>query len=301
MKLGFSSLACPEWDLETIISQAAAMGYSGVELHGVRGESHLPVVPALARGPEAVAARFAEASVELVCLTTDNRLETPDRRRLEAEKAQVRAVLELAGRLRCPNVCVTCGSQPRGETKETTLVRIADALRELAPTAAENGTTLLLENGGDFNSTRDLWFLIDIVNHPSVRCCWNAGNSRLAGERPTITVPRIGRMIELVHMVDLRVAPDGRVEGYALPGEGGLDVERALDLLRGVLYGGYVVFSWPKSRVAALAPPEEALPAALASMKAMLERLANVKELSAYKGDKNAPRYGPAPHGAVKS
>ena len=30
MKIGFSSQACPDWDLETIVAKASAMGFDGV-------------------------------------------------------------------------------------------------------------------------------------------------------------------------------------------------------------------------------------------------------------------------------
>ena len=45
MKLGFSSLVCPGWSLESIVTNAAAMGFDGVELRGIRGELELPLVP----------------------------------------------------------------------------------------------------------------------------------------------------------------------------------------------------------------------------------------------------------------
>ena len=68
MKIGFSSLACPKWNLETIVANAAKFGFQGVELRGLCGELQLPLVPELARDPEAVCRLFADNHVELVCL-----------------------------------------------------------------------------------------------------------------------------------------------------------------------------------------------------------------------------------------
>ncbi len=68
MKIGFSSLVCPNWDLPTIIDQAAALGFHGFELRGLQGELHLPLSPQLARNPGQVAAMCKEKNVELVCL-----------------------------------------------------------------------------------------------------------------------------------------------------------------------------------------------------------------------------------------
>ncbi|HOB76800.1 MAG TPA: sugar phosphate isomerase/epimerase family protein [Phycisphaerae bacterium] len=296
MKLGFSSQGCPDWDLDTLIAQAAAMGYQGIELYGLQGERHLPAVPALRQDPKAVGSRFRDAGVELVCLATGNTFHWPDRRRLEENKQQVREFIELAGELGCRYVRVLAGELPRHEDRTTTLLRIADALRELGGIAAGHGTTILLENHGDFAGSRDLWFVLDMVSHPAVRACWHPCHAQVAGDRPSLAIPRLGRRIALAHIVDGRFTTNGAFETYVLPGEGQVDLELTLTLLRGVGYEGYLIFDWPRQRVASLAGPEQALPAALAQMKALLEKLESVKELSAYKGDKNAPRYSkPSP------
>ncbi len=291
MKFGFSSVGCPDWDLDTIIGQAAAMGYQGVELRGLQGEMHLPASPALASNPAAVVERFSNAGVELVCLATGNCFHWKDARKLAEHKAQVREFLELAGELGCPYVRVFGDEVPRYEQKQATLVRIADALRELAPAAAACHTTIVLENHGDFAGSRDLWFILDAVSHPAVRCCWHPCHAKVAGERMTLSVPRLGRMIALTHIVDGRFNEDGALETYVIPGEGDADLERFLDLLRGIAYSGYLIFDWPKLWVTSLADPDKSLPAALAKMKGMLDKLTAVKELTAYKGDKNVPKF----------
>ena len=38
MKLAFTTLGCPDWDLDTIISKAAEFGFDGVDFRGCRGE-----------------------------------------------------------------------------------------------------------------------------------------------------------------------------------------------------------------------------------------------------------------------
>jgi len=38
VKLAFTTLGCPDWDLDTIISKAAEFGFDGVDFRGCRGE-----------------------------------------------------------------------------------------------------------------------------------------------------------------------------------------------------------------------------------------------------------------------
>lgn len=291
MKFGFSSLGCPEWDLDTIITQAAALGYDGIELRGLQGEMHLPTSPAMRRDLKGVRARLEEARVELTCLGTGNCFHWREAKRLAAEKSQVREFIELAAELNCPYVRVFGDEVPRYEDKNAALMRIAGALRDLAPVAAAHKVTLLLENHGDFANSRDLWLILDTVNHPAVSGCWNPCHAKAAGDRPTLAIPRLGRKISLAHIVDGRFTPEGALELYALPGDGDVDMGLVFDLLRGIAFDGYLMFEWPKLWVASLAAPEQALPAAISKMKALLAELTAVKELTAYKGDKNAPRY----------
>lgn len=295
MKLGFSSLGCPEWDLDTIITQAAALGYSGVELRGLQGEMHLPALPVLRKDPAAVARRFRDAGVEPVCLATGNCFHWQDRRKIAENKQQVREFIELAGELGASFVRVFGDEVPRYEHRNATMLRVADALRDLAGVAAAHRTIILLENHGDFTGSRDLWFILDTVNHPAVRACWHPCHAQVAGDRPSLAIPRLGRRIALTHVVDGRFTPGGVLEGYALPGDGTVDLDLTIDLLRGIGYDGYLVFEWPKLWMASLAAPEQALPAAIARLNALLSRLESAKELTAYKGDKNAPRYAKPP------
>ena len=66
MKIGFSSLVCPDWDLDTIIAKASEMGFDGVEIRGLRGEAHLPSVSELADDPDLVRRKFQDRNVELI-------------------------------------------------------------------------------------------------------------------------------------------------------------------------------------------------------------------------------------------
>ncbi len=288
MKYGFSSLGCPDWDLDTIISQASSMGYDGVSLRGLQGELHLPNCPALAGNPQGVARRFEEAGVKLVCLESGNCFHWKEKKKLAEHKAQTREFIELASALECPFVRVYGDEIPRYDVRESTLVRVAEALSELAPFASSRNVTLLLENHGDFTGSRDLWFTLDTVNHPAVQAAWHPCHALAVGERHSLSVPRLGTKIALVHVVDGKFSDDGALESYALPGEGSVDFERFIDILRGIAYRGYLMFHWPKLWNASLAEPESALPAALANMKSTLSELEQTKVLTAYKGDKNA-------------
>lgn len=302
MKFGFSSSVCPQWDLETLIARAAALGYGGVELCGLLGEMHLPASSALAGNGEAVAAKFGEAGVELVCLAAESDFAAKDRRRIARETARVREVIELAGRLGCPFVRVLGGDLPRYDSRKHALIRVADVLADLAPVAAHHGTTLVLENRGAVAGSRDVWSVLETVDHPALRGGWNPCEAQAAGERPGLAVPRLGTRIALTHLADATFTEDGRLDRSAPPGGGSMDFELFLDRLRGVGYAGYLMIDRPIHRSAEWADPEQSLPAALAYLQGLAEKLASIKPLTAYKGDKRAVKFAsPAPSPAASA
>lgn len=289
MKIGFSSLSCPAWNLETIMTQAAAMGFAGVELRGLGGELHLPLCPELSSHPEAVKRRLEEQHVELVCLGSSATLSTQDKRELAKQKGIIEEYLELAATLGCPYVRVFPGQAERFDTSRAALSRITDALLSLIPIASRLGVTILVENNGDFAGSADLWFLMDAVAHPSVQCCWNQCNAMTLRERPTISIPRLRSKIALAHLCDAKVDAAGVLGGYVPLGSGDVEVRQQIDLYKGVMFPGYLMFEWPKLWVPSLPAPEAALPQVAAFLKEAIE--AKQPILSAYKGDKNAPKF----------
>ena len=288
MKIGFTSRVCPEWDLATIVSRAAEFGYDGVELGAVQGEVHLPAVKALTESPEAVKELFSRHNVELAALGTGETLDSWNDHEVSASRARVLEVIELAGRLACPYVRVPIGSVPKGDNRYRALSRIGSMFTMLASAAARHGVTLLIENGGDFVGSDDMWFVVDHVGHPAVAACWNPCPAMTRTERPTTSIPRLGRYLRAARICDGVFDVQGRFGGYRLPGTGDVELPRMLDLLRGLLFRGYLFFDWPKAAVPDLPVAETVLPRVHGQVRTWIDTRAEV--LAAYKGDKKAVR-----------
>jgi sugar phosphate isomerase/epimerase len=294
MKLAFSTVGCPTWDLPTVAAKAKELGYDGVELRGLTGRMYLPLCPELAGDPAATRGLFEEHGVELVCLSSSAAFHFRDRQVVEENKAEARDYIELAGRLGCPYVRVFGAEIPRRrffgyEPREVVILRIAAALHDLSPFALEHRVTLLIENSGDFVDSKAVWFLADAVNTPAVQVCWAPFAAMTRGEPPSISIPRLGRKIHLLHLCDGKFDGNGSVESIVPPGKGDLDVPRVIELLKGIAYDGYVVFDWPKLWDSTLAEPDKVFPEAQKYLRDLLDR--KPVPLTAYKGDKNAPRF----------
>lgn len=308
MKLAFSSVACPEWDLATMVTRARELGYQGIELRGLQGQMHLPLAPQLAADPQKVGRLIRDTGVELVCLSTSAAFHMRDPKLVAEKMAEVREYVELAGKLGCPFVRVFGSEIPKlkipflgYERREAVMARIAAALRELAAHAARHRVVLLLENSGDFTDSASMWYLVDAVDSPALKCLWNPLNALIRRERPTISIPRLGGRIGMVHLCDGKFTAPGLpaskggnaikagFEGYTLPGQGSVEIPRLIQLLKGIAFRGYLCIDWPRLWNPALAPADQALAAYADYLKPMLDE--KPVELTAYKGDKFGPKF----------
>ncbi len=294
MKLAFNSIANVGWDLATVVMKAKEYGYQGIELRGVSGQMNLPLASELSASPAKIAGLIRDTGVELICLSSGASFHMAGSGEVAENLATAREYIELAGRLRCPMVRVFAGEIPKGkffyERRETVLGRIVDALRTLVPIAAEHGVTVVVENGGDFTDSASLWYIIDAVDSPLVQCCWSPFAARTRLERPTTSIPRLGSKIAMVHVCDGKFAANGGLDSYAVPGQGDMELQRLVQLLKGIAYQGYLVVDWPKLWVPSLADADKVLPAAAKFLQPLINEKPIV--MTAYKGDKNAPRQG---------
>ena len=115
-------------------------------------------------------------------------------------------------------------------------------------------------------------------------------------ERPTVSIPRLVGKIGFVHVCDAAFSEQGVLREYKPLGQGDAEVARQIELLKGLLYDGYLVFEWPKTLVDTLPEPQVALPKALEFLRERLD--AEEAVLSAYKGDKRPVKMASLPAGA---
>ena len=88
----------------------------------------------------------------------------------------------------------------------------------------------------------------------------------------------------MVHVCDGAFDEQGRFGGHRLPAGGDVELQRMVDLLRGILYDGYLMFDWPWVTTSDLPALEQALPKVQATLREWIEAESPV--LTAYKDDK---------------
>ncbi len=286
MRIGFSSQVCPDWDFQTMVSRAADLGFDGIE---VRVDGDSPAGRELKDRPDNARKLLLDAGVQLVCLGTSATVDSCSRRELARHEAAIKACIELASTLGCPYVRLPAGEVQAVDNHPAALSRIAVALRSLIPAALSHDVTLLVENSRGLPTSHDTWFLVDVVDHPACRCCWNQALALTVRERATTSIPLLGGKIGMLHVCDAEFDEQGSFLGYQRVGQGHTEIARQVEFLKGLTYDGYLVLDWPKERVPSLPPPEDALPEAAKFLRECLDVERPV--LTAYKGDKRPAKF----------
>ncbi len=300
IKVGFSTSVCPGWEWSHIAEQADTLGFYGVELGAVNGAFHLPASPEFqdAHRIDAVRDLFGQRNVEIVSLLTRHAVDSRIPRQQQQSADAVAEVIDLAGKLGCAYVRMPLGAPQGRESLDAAIPRQLSQLRRLADHAAQCDVTLLVSNTAGFPGSRALWTAVDGVTHPRLRCSWNPVIGLGMGERSTISIPRLGARIRMVQAADAEFDDTGRFLGFCPIDEGAVDWANTVDLLKGVVFDGYLMLDWPAAAAQRLADPHKTLPAALSHL---LERIKHQEPpLSAYQKDKNAPNWSAAPQAYVE-
>ena len=264
MKLAFSTVACPDWDFETIAARAKEYGYDGVEIRGFLNESILTAANVFLTEPAKVRRIFENAGVEIACLASS--ISVNGKRKLDARAADdLRAYIDAAQALGCRIVKLFDTQVRPGQDRAGAAVAMGQWLLPLGDYAAEHDVTLVIENMLSFRNSKEMWMMLETINHPTVAACWDLFNAVLVGESPFLSVPTLNSRIQYAQVKDAKLSPLGAT--LCPLGEGDVPVEIFITRLRGIGYTGYVSFEWEKAWLPNIAGPEEALPAAAKQLK----------------------------------
>lgn len=241
MKLAFSTLGCPEWGWDDVLSAASDLGYDGVEIRGLSNELYAPAISEFSsRHAGATKDRLNRMGLAVPCLASACVFGAEAG--FQSAMAEGRAYIDTAHALGAEFVRVMCeGTAAPEKNVDTTLVK--KALVELGAYAAARGVTALLETNGWYADSARLAKLFQEIEAPGLGILWDVHHPyRYFGELPRLTTSRIGRWIKYIHIKDSLIK-DGRVQ-YKMLGEGSLPIKDFLSCLDDIGYDGWYTLEW---------------------------------------------------------
>lgn len=233
MKLGVSTLGCPDWTLDEILTRLPGYGYEGVELRGLGPDLDLTQSPAFAASAiEETRRRFADAGLVVCGLDTSCAFNDPDPAAQARNLEEGRRAIDLAAALGAPTVRVFGGSIGAEAERADAVKRVASALVTLGDYAASAGAVrVVLETHDAFSTGAQVAEVLRSAPHPQVKALWDLHHPFRQGEAPKETFDALGPYVEQAHVKDSK--PGGT---YCLLGVGDVPILEMLGLLKS---GGY--------------------------------------------------------------
>jgi sugar phosphate isomerase/epimerase len=271
MKLAFSTLGCPHWELEKIVQAAQLYDYAAIELRAIGGE--LDLLKRAEFQPKAVGAThrwLEEQNLAICCVDTSC---TFDSRDAEERRSQVEVALrhaELAAALGAKLIRIFPDKIQLGAMRAETRDNIALCLREVAergPAEVRVG----LETHGDFARGVATAEIVGLADHPNVAIIWDVANSLAAGDSIEAAAQEVAPHLAHVHLRDARAVTGQEHWLPVLAGRGAVSFADAVSALGGLGYDGYISFEWEKYWHPEIEEPEVALPDFVQAMKAVFQ------------------------------
>lgn len=251
MKRAFSTLGCPGWTFEEILTAGQSLGYDGIELRGIGDVMRTDAVLQLQPAHRAETARLLrEAGLTLCCIDCSAMFANPAKR---AEAlAESRFAVDAAAELKTPYIRVF--GDRITENEADCMAYTAAGIAELCAYAAGTGVTVLLETHGDFNTIPRLTALAERVNRPEFGLIWDVEHTAtddVAARAGFLDV--LYSLIRHVHMKDRRNGTLCRI------GEGDLPLHAIYHDLQARGYDGFYSLEWEKRWHPELVEPDVAL------------------------------------------
>ncbi|WP_248930000.1 sugar phosphate isomerase/epimerase family protein [Paenibacillus hamazuiensis] len=250
MKLAFTTLGCPDWNLDTIIAKAKEFGYDGIDFRGLQGELELYRLQEFSAEAEKTRERIAAAGLEVTCFSSSVKLFAgPDEHEKHLE--EVRQYARLCGIFGTRYIRVFGGKIGDAGRDEAIAIVTRNA-RELIAAVRESGgadVTLLLETHDDWTASEHVKAVMESVSDSGLAVLWDTHHPiRTLGENPDTTWQSISRWVQYTHWKDssLKPAEEGGGFRYRPMGEGDIPLRDIYRLLLASGYDGWFTFEWEK-------------------------------------------------------
>jgi len=264
----FSTLACPNWTIPDIISNAAKFGYDGIEWRGGPQGHVQPKMSAIKKS--LLRQQCSNAGLVSLAVTAYTSFVSNSAEERQSNVEELKRYADLAAELSATYVRTFLGELPEGAKIDSAIyANILDCLEAASEYADSIGVKIAVEPHDDFVRSSTVMPLFDQnKHHPALRVIWDIGNAFSAGENPIEGFNLLKDHLAYVQVKDGK----GRDPNWQLCplGTGDVPLNQTFELLQANNYQGALSVEWEYAWHPELDPPEIALPAALRTVRELL-------------------------------
>lgn len=288
MKIGLTNRLLPDVAPQAFLKQAKAAGYGGVVVSGDHGQLDTGPWAAMIDQPDTARGLFHELGIALVGLRYYVDFASHARRDPAGVAKLIAKNAARAAAVDAEYLVLRDSSSPRESPARAVKGAMATFECVARHVAGPRTCKLAIESAGRLAATRELWTVSESAGE-ALCTAYDAVESRVAGDSISVGAKRLARSMGLVfvHGAQSATTSDGR--RFTRLDGGASDVSRLIEILKGIRFDGWVCVDWPESARTDLEPIDDALAGARQLIQSQWDL--PIVQLSAYKGDKNAPRF----------
>ena len=189
--------------LRDLVTLLPANGFDGVEFRCESGQKHgvePEVAPAERRRIKAL---LDGAGLEVSCLSTGQRFESPDPKERQTVIERVKQFVDLAADLGCKSLRTFGNDFPPGVPRPEVVKYVGESLRACGEYAADKGVDVLLEMHGQFYYWEYCLGAVQVADHPNVAINYNCDQRDLVDGSVAYTWSKVQDHVRHVHLHDL--------------------------------------------------------------------------------------------------
>jgi sugar phosphate isomerase/epimerase len=264
----FSTLACPNWQIETVITKASEYGYDGIEWRGGTQGHIQPEMPSAIKA--LIRQSCSNAGLMSLAVTAYTSFVSSSSEERQANVDELRRYANLAAEIGASYVRTFLGELPKDTKLDPSMYEtISDCLTTASRHAETVGVKIAVEPHDDFVRSPDVAPLFErFQSHHTLGVIWDIGNTFAAGEDPDQGFDLLKDRLAYVQVKDGR--RDGTSWQLCSLGQGNVPLDQAFELLLANGYEGALSVEWEYAWHPELDPPEIALPSALRTVRELL-------------------------------
>ena len=230
MKLSFSTLGCPSWNLDEVFSTAKDLGLDGVELRGISDKIYVPDFEAF-KDENLQKTKDLIEKINLAIPVIDSGAVIADHNKAKDSFVEACDYINLAAKLGVKYVRIMGTGEPQETDGNFELAAKLYGL--LCEYASYFGVTPLIETNGKLAKSEEMLKLIEQAGNKNCGVLWDIHHTvQFAKETPEQTAKALGSLIKHVHVKD-SVIKDGNIE-YKMMGYGEIPVAQTIEALKSI-------------------------------------------------------------------
>lgn len=272
MKLAFSTLGCPDWDIQTVIDNAVAYGFDGVEIRGIGDTLDVTTLPEFTTSRQETARWFRDAGIVVACFSSSVMMTGLSKKDFDKALSELKRYAELCETFQTRYIRIFGGTKGTRSWEEAIEEACAN-LNRMILIVKDTPARIVVETHDDWMAGEHFRRVMEDVNSPFAGVLWDVNHPYMfIGESPQRTWQEISPWVWHTHWKD-SIPRQEYEHGFApcLMGEGVLPHGEILELLKRRHYDGYLSLEWEKRWHAEIPEPEVAFPQYIKYMKRLLD------------------------------